>query len=245
VPATGDTPTASFIVVPGGEETTIDGDTGALLREVNEFVDATLSTFRAKRLGEDELDLDRVLATLLFTDIVGSTRRAAELGDRRWTELLEAHNARIRALLARYQGREVDTAGDGVLAAFDAPARAISVRAGNRRCRPRAWARGPRRRPYRGVLAVRGASPRPGGPHRRPRRGARRPFGGARLRDRQGPRRGVGGHVRRAQQPGARRRPRGVATLRSGAATRRPRGSLRRWAAGGHVTHHGRAPWPT
>ncbi len=125
MPASGETPTASFIVVPGVEEATIAGDTGALLREVNEFVDATLSTFRANRLGEDELDLDRVLATLLFTDIVGSTRRAAELGDRRWTELLEAHNARIRALLGRYQGREIDTAGDGVLAAFDAPARAI------------------------------------------------------------------------------------------------------------------------
>ena len=68
---------------------------------------------------------DRVLATVLCTDIVGSTQRAGELGDRRWRELLEAHEAVVRAELARYGGREVDTAGDGFLATFDGPARAI------------------------------------------------------------------------------------------------------------------------
>ncbi|TMK93974.1 MAG: adenylate/guanylate cyclase domain-containing protein, partial [Actinobacteria bacterium] len=68
---------------------------------------------------------DRVLATVLFTDLVESTRRAAELGDRRWRELLEAHHAAVRQELARFRGREIDTAGDGFLATFDGPARAI------------------------------------------------------------------------------------------------------------------------
>jgi class 3 adenylate cyclase len=66
-----------------------------------------------------------VLATVLFTDIVGSTEKAAELGDRRWRALLEEHHATVRRLLARYRGAEVDTAGDGFFAVFDGPARAI------------------------------------------------------------------------------------------------------------------------
>jgi pimeloyl-ACP methyl ester carboxylesterase len=68
---------------------------------------------------------DRILATVLFTDIVGSTAKAAELGDARWRELLEHHNAAIRRQLARHRGTEVETAGDGFLASFDGPARAI------------------------------------------------------------------------------------------------------------------------
>src|SRR6266702_3273182 len=66
---------------------------------------------------------DRVLSTVLFTDIVGSTERAAELGDRRWRDLLEDHHALIRKLLEHHRGREVKTTGDGVLATFDGPAR--------------------------------------------------------------------------------------------------------------------------
>jgi len=73
----------------------------------------------------EEADLDRVLATVLFTDVVGSTKKAAELGDARWSELLECQNAAVRALLARYRGREVKTMGDGFLATFDGPARAV------------------------------------------------------------------------------------------------------------------------
>jgi Adenylate cyclase, family 3 (some proteins contain HAMP domain) len=68
---------------------------------------------------------NRVLATVLFTDIVGSTERATELGDRRWRELLEAHHSTVRRQLERFRGRELDTAGDGFLASFDGPARAI------------------------------------------------------------------------------------------------------------------------
>ena len=70
-------------------------------------------------------DPDRVLTTVLFTDIVGSTERATELGDRRWTALLERHHTAVRNELARFRGREIDTAGDGFLATFDGPARAI------------------------------------------------------------------------------------------------------------------------
>jgi class 3 adenylate cyclase len=67
---------------------------------------------------------DRVLATVLFTDIVGATRRAAEMGDRAWKEPLRQHHFIVRQQLERYRGREIDTAGDGFLATFDGPARA-------------------------------------------------------------------------------------------------------------------------
>ena len=70
-------------------------------------------------------ETDRILATVLFTDIVGSTERAAALGDRAWRDLISAHHAKARAELARYRGREIDTAGDGFLATFDGPARAV------------------------------------------------------------------------------------------------------------------------
>jgi len=77
---------------------------------------------------------DRILATVLFTDIVGSTERAAQLGDRAWGDLLTAHRRAVRRELARFRGEEVDTAGDGVFATFDGPARAIecarAIRAG-------------------------------------------------------------------------------------------------------------------
>jgi class 3 adenylate cyclase len=76
--------------------------------------------------GEPVADVpDTVLATVLFTDIVGSTAVAAELGDRSWRELLERHHALVRRELARYRGEEKDTAGDGFFASFDGPARAI------------------------------------------------------------------------------------------------------------------------
>jgi len=70
-------------------------------------------------------EADRILATVLFTDIVGATEKAASLGDRRWHDLLDNHHAVIRRELAAFRGREIDTAGDGFLAAFDGPARAV------------------------------------------------------------------------------------------------------------------------
>jgi class 3 adenylate cyclase len=72
-----------------------------------------------------EAEFDRVLATVMFTDIVGSTKKAADQGDQRWGELVARHHAVVRTMLARYRGAEVDTAGDGFFATFDGPARAV------------------------------------------------------------------------------------------------------------------------
>jgi len=108
-------PGARFLELPGEDHLPWAGDQDRLLDEVEEFLTGTRPVHEP----------DRVLATVLFTDIVGSTERAAELGDRRWRELLEAHEAAVRGELARYGGHEVDSAGDGFLATFDGPARAI------------------------------------------------------------------------------------------------------------------------
>ena len=91
------------------------GDTETLLDDVQEFLTGV-------RHGPEP---DRVLATLLFTDIVGSTERAADLGDRQWRDLLAHHHSFVRRELTRFRGREVDTAGDAFFATFDGPARAI------------------------------------------------------------------------------------------------------------------------
>jgi class 3 adenylate cyclase len=87
-----------------------------------------VDTFADEACAERGLDAhvpERVLATVLFTDIVGSTAKAAELGDARWRGLLQAHHALVRRLLARFRGTEIDTAGDGFFASFDRPAAAI------------------------------------------------------------------------------------------------------------------------
>jgi class 3 adenylate cyclase len=87
----------------------------SILGEVEEFLTGV------RRVPE----IDRVLATVLFTDIVGSTEQAAKLGDRKWKHLLENHHRIIRKELTRFRGQEIDTAGDGFFATFDGPARAI------------------------------------------------------------------------------------------------------------------------
>jgi pimeloyl-ACP methyl ester carboxylesterase len=106
---------AKFVALPGPDHVPCVGDVDALVGEVEEFVTGVRHAPEA----------DRVLATVMFTDIVDSTRRAAELGDRRWREVLDAHHVMVRQELARFRGREIDTAGDGFLTAFDGPARAI------------------------------------------------------------------------------------------------------------------------
>jgi len=108
-------PGARFVEFPGSDHLTWVGNQDAIIDEIEEFLTGV-------RRGPE---LDRVLATVLFTDIVGSTERAAQLGDRGWRALLEAHNTSIRRELERFRGREIDTAGDGFLAIFDGPARAI------------------------------------------------------------------------------------------------------------------------
>ncbi len=108
-------PMAKLVELPGVDHIPWFGDTNAILDEVEEFLTGV-------RHGPEP---DRVLATVMFTDIVGATERAAALGDRRWRDLLDSHHALVRRELARFRGHEVDTAGDGFLASFDGPARAI------------------------------------------------------------------------------------------------------------------------
>ena len=108
-------PEAKLVMLEGDENFIGAGDGEAILAESEEFITGT----RPQRAA------DRVLATVMFTDIVDSTRRAAELGDSRWRELLERHDELVRRHLGRHRGREVKTTGDGFLATFDGPARAI------------------------------------------------------------------------------------------------------------------------
>jgi class 3 adenylate cyclase len=108
-------PAAKYVELPGPDVLMWAGDQTATIAEIEEFLTG------ARRLPQ----LDRVLATLMFTDIVGSTDVAARLGDRAWRELLDRHHRVIRGELARFRGREVDTAGDGFLAFFDGPGRAV------------------------------------------------------------------------------------------------------------------------
>jgi pimeloyl-ACP methyl ester carboxylesterase len=108
-------PGARYVELPGDDHLPFVGDQDEILDEIEEFLTGT----------RHAAEPDRVLATVLFTDIVDSTRRAAELGNRGWLELLVAHHAAVRRELERFRGNEVDTAGDGFFATFDGPARAI------------------------------------------------------------------------------------------------------------------------
>jgi len=107
---------ARFVELPGADHLPWAEDHEVVAGEIEAFLE---------KVVEEEADFDRILATILFTDIVDSTLRAASLGDRKWRELLEAHHRRVRGLLARYRGTEIDTAGDGFLSTFEGPARAV------------------------------------------------------------------------------------------------------------------------
>ena len=108
-------PEARYVELPGVDHLPWVGDADSVVDAIEEFVTGT----RGAR------DVDRVLATVLFTDIVGSTQQLARMGDRRWRELLDVHHDIVRQELARFRGRLIDTAGDGLFASFDGPARAI------------------------------------------------------------------------------------------------------------------------
>jgi pimeloyl-ACP methyl ester carboxylesterase len=108
-------PGAKLVELPGDDHLPWVGDQDSVLDEVERFLTGRLAP----------AEPDRVLATILVTDIVGSTERAAELGDRAWAELLDRHHAIVREQLHAFRGEEVDTAGDGFLATFDGPGRAI------------------------------------------------------------------------------------------------------------------------
>lgn len=106
---------AQFLEVPGADHFFHAGDLEALLGPVQEFLTGT------KHVPVE----DRVLATVLFTDIEGATEHTARLGDRAWADLLARHHATVREELARFRGREIDNAGDGFFATFDGPARGV------------------------------------------------------------------------------------------------------------------------
>jgi class 3 adenylate cyclase len=109
-------PGATFVETPGSEYLPFWSSADRVTEEIRRF---------AISVQDEEAELSRVLATVLFTDIVDSTTRAADLGDRAWRDLLERHHAVIRAMIGRYRGSEIDTAGDGFFATFDGPARGV------------------------------------------------------------------------------------------------------------------------
>ena len=106
---------ASHVELPGGDHLFHTGDSLAMLDEVQEFLTGT----------REAPDHDRILATVLFTDIVGATEHAGRLGDKAWRKLLDRHHALVRKELQRFRGREIDTSGDGFFATFDGPARGV------------------------------------------------------------------------------------------------------------------------
>ncbi len=108
-------PGARWVELDGRDHVPFGEQRGRIAGEIRAFLDACAH----------EREPERVLTTVLLTDIVGSTERAIELGDRAWRELLQRHHALVRQALAAFRGREIDTAGDGFLAAFDGPARAV------------------------------------------------------------------------------------------------------------------------
>ena len=108
-------PGARLVVLDGIDNSIVAGDTEAALDEIEEFLTG----------GRGVDDTNTTLATVLFTDIVGSTVHAARVGDRDWRDLLAAHDVIVRRALGRYRGEEVKSLGDGFLAVFDGPARAI------------------------------------------------------------------------------------------------------------------------
>jgi class 3 adenylate cyclase len=109
-------PGARHVPVPGEDWMPYAGDVEPLLGEIERFV---------RSVHAEQATFERVLTTVLFTDLVSSTERAAELGDHAWKGLVERHHATIRAMIGRYRGTEVDTAGDSFFATFDGPARAV------------------------------------------------------------------------------------------------------------------------
>jgi len=109
-------PDGHFVELAGDDWPVWAGDQEALFDAIESFLAG---------IREEEAELDRVLATVLFTDIVGSTEKAALLGDRAWRDLIERHHTAVRAMLGRYRGMEQDVAGDGFFATLDGPARAV------------------------------------------------------------------------------------------------------------------------
>ena len=198
-------PDAKYVEVPGRNwYHGVEPDWRASFQEIAEFLTG----------HQAEVADDRVLATVLFTDIVDSTRRAAEIGDRDWHALLDAHDAVVRSQLARFRGREVNTSGDGFLAMFDGPQRAIRC-AMSIRDAVQALGIEVRAGLHTGECEVRGEDI--GGiarAHRRPRQRTGRAERGAGVQHPARPRDRVRTRVRRPRRSSTQGRARRVATLR-------------------------------
>jgi pimeloyl-ACP methyl ester carboxylesterase len=110
-------PGAKYIEYPDGDHAFWSGDVEALLGEIEEFITGHRET--------ESIDLERILATVMFTDIVDSTRRAAEMGDQNWRRLLDSHDQLARQIVERHRGNLIKNTGDGILATFDGPGRAV------------------------------------------------------------------------------------------------------------------------
>lgn len=108
-------PGAKYVELPGADHVPWVGDVDRLVDEIEEFLTGSRS----------QVEPDRVLATVMFTDIVDSTKKASDLGDRQWRALLDKHDLILRQEITRHRGREVKSLGDGLLATFDGPARAV------------------------------------------------------------------------------------------------------------------------
>jgi class 3 adenylate cyclase len=117
-------PGAVYVELEGDDHLPSVGDSQRIVDEIHGFLTEIWESG-----GWKAPEPDRVLATMLFTDIVGATATAAELGDRAWRDVIEQHHTVVRRQLARFRGRELDTAGDGFFATFDGPARAIHAAA--------------------------------------------------------------------------------------------------------------------
>ena len=195
---------ARYVELDGIDSFPFVGDSDAIVEEIEEFLTG------GRRGGE----LARALLTVMFTDIVDATARAAELGDGRWRDLLARHDEQVRRQLERFDGREVKTVGDGFLATFDGPpSRALRCALAITERRASAGDRGPHRDPHRRVRADRRRRRRDGRPHRLARQRARRRRRGARLGDRLRDRRGRAVRLRGPRLPRAQGRSRPLAAV--------------------------------
>ena len=200
-------PGAQFVEVPGADWPAWAGDQALIAGHVEAFVQG---------IQREAARLDRVLTTVMFTDIVGSTERATAIGDERWRALLGAHHAKARALVSRYRGAERDTNGDGFLATFDWTGPRRAVRPCDRRCDGSDRPRDPRGRPHRRVPYRRQPAHRDRRAHRRSRRRTGGPGACARVGNGQGSGRRLGDRVHRARPACAEGRRRRVDAVRGG-----------------------------
>ncbi len=197
-------PGARYVELEGRDSLFSVGDTEALLGEVEEFLTG------ARHVHEP----DRVLATVLFTDIVGSTERAAQLGDSGWRMLLERHDGLVRAEVERHRGRTVKSTGDGVLATFDGPARAVKAATSIGDVRAAAGGGDPSGPAHGGAGGAGRRRGRAGRAHRGPGDGQGISGRGTGLEHREGPRGGIRAGLLRARRARAQGRARRVAPVR-------------------------------